>query len=108
MKLQSHMKNKLIYILICSALSMMCLCSCQTSVRVSGRAVRPYENPPMRYDGSLWKDTLWEKDNYLTVQDRHHTLAAVRVRSNYLYSLATVLTLGLWAPMDLEWEENYD
>ena len=84
------------------------LCGCQTSARVSGRAVRPYEYPPMRYDGSLWKDTLWENDNQIVVEDKHHTLAAVRVRTNYFYALATVLTFGLWVPMDLEWEENCD
>ncbi len=84
------------------------LCGCQSSIRVSGKAVRPYEYPPMRYDGSYWSETLWEKDNHITVSDRRHTVAAVRFRTNYLYSLATVLTLGLWAPVDIEWEENND
>ena len=96
---------------ICVALCMVfCIgvCGCQSSVRVSGRAVRPYEYPPMRYDGCLWKQNLWEKNNMITVEDKHHTVAAVRCRTNYWYALATVLTLGLWVPVDIEWEENND
>ena len=96
---------------VCVVLCMVfCLgaCGCQSSVRVSGHAVRPYEYPPMRYDGSFWKKDLWEKSNHITVEDKRHTLAAVRCRTNYWYALATVLTFGLWAPMDIEWEENND
>ena len=96
---------------VCMVLCMVfCLgvCSCQSSVRVSGRAIRPYEYPPGRYDGSLWKQNLWEKENVIVVEDKRHTVAAVRCRTNYFYALATVLTFGLWAPMDIEWEENDD
>ena len=93
---------------VCLVVCAVILCGCQSSVRVSGRAVRPYEYPARRFDGSLWKETLWEKDNYIRVEDRRHTLGAVRFRTNYLYALATVLTLGLWAPVDIEWEENND
>ena len=100
--------RKAIAAVLCMAVVCCAVCGCQTSVRVSGRAVRPYEYPPGRFDGSLWKDTLWEDSNQIVVEDRHHTLAAVRVRTNYLYALATVLTFGLWAPMDVEWEENCD
>ncbi len=92
----------------CLIVCAVVLCGCQSSVRVSGRAVRPYEYPATRFDGSCWSETLWEKDNYIRVEDRRHTLAAVRVRTNYFYALATVLTFGLWAPMDIEWEENND
>jgi len=42
------------------------------------------------------------------VEDKRHTVAAVRCRTNYWYALATVLTFGLWAPIDIEWEENDD
>ena len=97
-----------ISLVLCLLVAVCCLCGCQTSVRVSGRAVRPYEYPPERFDGSLWSDTLWEDGNIITVEDKHHTLSAVRVRTNYFYALATVLTFGLWAPVDIEWEENCD
>ncbi len=94
--------------IVCSILCLACLCSCQSSVRVSGKAVRPFEYPPMRFDGSCWKDTLWEKDNYITTENKRHSVAAVRYRTNYFYALATVVTFGLWAPVDIEWEENND
>lgn len=93
---------------VCILLCLLVLCGCQSSVRVSGRAIRPYEYPAQRYDGSCWSDNLWEKSPYIALEDKHHTLAAVRVRTNYFYALATVLTFGLWTPIDLEWEENCD
>ena len=101
---KSRLRNG-VMILLCG---LVLLCGCQTGVRVSGHAVRPYEYPPIRFDGSLWKETLWEPDNHIATADRRHTLAAVRVRTNYLYALVTVLTFGLWTPMDIEWEENDD
>ncbi|MCQ2403147.1 MAG: hypothetical protein MJ202_05425 [Lentisphaeria bacterium] len=88
--------------------ALSCLCGCQSTVRVSGHAVRPYEYPPMRYDGCCWKETLWEKSNTIFPENKRHTLAAVRYRTNYFYALGTVLTFGLWAPVDIEWEENDD
>ncbi len=107
------MKKQILFNLKRATCVMLCIvfcmgvCSC-SSVRVSGRAIRPYEYPPMRYDGSFWKQDLWEKSNVIMVEDKRHTVAAVRCRTNYWYALATVLTFGLWAPIDIEWEENDD
>ena len=107
------MKKQILFNLKRATCVMLCMvvcmgvCSC-SSVRVSGRAIRPYEYPPMRYDGSFWKQDLWEKSNVIMVEDKRHTVAAVRCRTNYWYALATVLTFGLWAPIDIEWEENDD
>ena len=107
------MKKQILFNLKRATCVMLCMvfcmgvCSC-SSVRVSGRAIRPYEYPPMRYDGSCWKQNLWEKSNVIMVEDKRHTVAAVRCRTNYFYALATVLTFGLWAPIDIEWEENDD
>ena len=103
-----HFIKRTVCMLLCVSFCLMATCGCQSSVRVSGRAIRPYEYPPVRYDGSLWKQNLWEKENVITVEDKRHTVAAVRCRTNYWYALATVLTFGLWAPMDIEWEENDD
>ena len=100
--------KRTVCMLLCISFCLMATCGCQSSVRVSGHAVRPYEYPPMRYDGSFWKKDLWEKSNVITVEDKRHTVAAVRCRTNYWYALATVLTFGLWAPIDIEWEENND
>lgn len=106
--MQNNTPRQIACRVVCVLLCILTLCSCQSTVRVSGRAVRPYEYPPQRYDGSCWSDTLWEDSPYITVEDKHHTLSAVRVRTNYFYALATVLTFGLWSPIDLEWEENCD
>ena len=67
--------------------------------------VLPFEAE--RYDGCMWGRELWE-DEWATVKEPARTLQCVRVRSNLLYALATVATLGLWAPVDLEWVYNLD
>ncbi|MBK9256741.1 MAG: hypothetical protein IPM42_14740 [Saprospiraceae bacterium] len=33
-----------------------------------------------------------------------YSLSEVKVKTNLLYSLATVLTLGIWCPMEVQWK----
>ena len=60
-----------------------------------------------RYHGCAYKSDLWESE-WANGGDQDHTLHFVRPKYNYWYAWATVLSFGLWMPMDLEWRYNDD
>ena len=59
------------------------------------------------YDGILWRGYLWESA-WISGKSQTNTLYSVRIEPNYLYSLATVAFLGIWAPVEVSWQLNSD
>lgn len=57
------------------------------------------------YHGCGYKDDLW-MCHWNAGGDRQHHLLSVRPKYNYWYALATVLSFGIYMPVDLEW--RYD
>lgn len=57
------------------------------------------------YHGCGYKDDLW-MSHWNAGGDRQRHLLSVRPKYNYWYALATVLSFGLYMPIELEW--NYD
>jgi hypothetical protein len=84
---------------------MLLLSSGCMSVLVQGRGSNPDSPVPATYHGSLWSSTLWEED-WIASKSRKESLTSVRIRTNYLYALVTVITLGIYAPIDMEWRLN--
>lgn len=93
------------------SVAVVSLCGCATKAVVSGHetdsVVREGARGADRYDGCFWNDRLWE-DDWLTKKDTERTLKIVRVRLVPWQSLASVVTLGVWVPMYVEWELNGD
>lgn len=75
------------------------------SVLISGRGVNPDSPVSSTYHGSLWSNSLWE-DNWVSSKSSRESLTSVRVRTNFLYALVTVASLGIYAPVDVEWRLN--
>ena len=82
-----------------------CLCGC-TSVRYVAR-----ENNPLEFE-ELVCGTGWSRDLEGGKVERRvatrETIGAFRVRTNYLYSLLTVVTLGYCMPVDILYEVNHE
>jgi|GEM_PF-4825305 len=75
------------------------------SVLVSGRGINPDSPLSATYHGSLWSDSLCST-NWVASKSTRESLTSVRVRTNFLYALVTVASLGLYAPVDVEWRLN--
>lgn len=57
----------------------------------------------MVYHGCGYKDDFW-MCHWNAGGDRQHHLLSVRSKYNYWYALATVLSFGIYMPIDLEWK----
>ena len=57
------------------------------------------------YHGCGYKDDLWMR-HWNAGGDRQHHLLSVRPKYNYWFALATVLSFGIYMPVNLEW--SYD
>jgi len=57
------------------------------------------------YHGCGYKDDFW-MCHWNAGGNRQHHLLTVRPKCNYWYALATVLSFGIYMPIELEW--NYD
>lgn len=57
------------------------------------------------YEGGMmnaWLFGGYVKPEIQSAEECKHGMYDVVTKSNYLYSLATVVTLGIWMPMDVE------
>lgn len=84
---------------------MLLLSSGCMSVLVSGRGINPDSPVSATYHGSLWSDSLCST-NWVSSKSSRESLNSVRVRTNFLYALVTVASLGIYAPVDVEWRLN--
>lgn len=50
---------------------------------------------------SCWKESSWNKR--CTLKDSRADFVKVRYKTNFFYSLASVVTLGVFVPQDVEW-----
>jgi hypothetical protein len=50
---------------------------------------------------SCWKESSWNKRCML--KDSRANFVKVRYKTNFFYSLASVVTLGVFVPQDVEW-----
>ena len=73
-------------------------------VRIVGREIDPTEEQRVIHRCG-WNVRGEDETSEIRVE-RGKTLGAVKVSMNYLHALGTVLTLGLWMPIDLTWEVN--
>lgn len=87
------------------------------SVGCSSFTIMGYEDNPQgrrveRYDGCLWDNRLWNgylwEKNWVSKVSPTNTLASVTLHQNYCYALCTVVSLGIWAPQEIEWYCNSD
>ena len=58
------------------------------------------------YHGCGYKDDFW-MCHWSAGGDRQHHLLSVRTKYNYWYALATVLSFGIYMPVDLEWKYDF-
>ncbi|MBQ6141560.1 MAG: hypothetical protein IJI54_09765 [Kiritimatiellae bacterium] len=84
---------------------------CASHVAISGRedstVVLTNAYASVRYDGCFWKNDLWEPD-WNSKKSRRHTLKIVRVKIYPWQAVMSVMTLGVWVPMYIDWELNGD
>ncbi len=84
---------------------------CASQMAVSGRedsaVVLTNAYSSVRYDGCFWKNDLWES-KWNSKKSRRHTLKIVRVKIYPWQAVMSVMTLGVWVPMYLDWELNGD
>lgn len=73
-------------------------------VRIVGREIDPTEEQRVIHRCG-WNVRGEDETSEIRVE-RGKTLGAVKVSMNYLHALGTVLTFGLWMPIDLTWEVN--
>lgn len=66
----------------------------------------PEPNPATEYKHATMHAFLWGavEEERIASNCASNAIDEVRVRNNYAYALATVLTLGLWMPMDVMWK----
>lgn len=105
------MKNKLMKSVAAVAMATICLIGC-TSFDISAYQYQPQKAGSVIYNGCLydnhlWNGYLWECE-WMGSKSQTNTLYAVTVEQNYLYSLATVASLGFWAPVAVSWSLNED
>ena len=105
-------RSKVLFLLVAGFLSLMASVVGCNSFMVCG-----YQDDPMEwgtvlyhgciYDGKLWKGHLWES-NWVSCKVPTNTLYSVTVEQNYLCSLASVFSFGLWMPQRVTWKANSD
>ncbi len=66
----------------------------------------PEPNPATDYQGRTFHTYFWGtvQDNEVAENCISNTLDEVVVTSNFGYSLATVVTLGIWNPVEIKWK----
>jgi len=66
----------------------------------------PEPNPATGYKHATLHAFLWGAIEETEVADtcESDAIDEVRVRNNYGYALITVVTLGIWMPMDVAWK----
>lgn len=80
---------------------------CRTSFEVVNSSVIPgtkvsKESEVVTYCGSYW-GICWQDQNRFPADENCRGIHKVEAQSNLLGSLAAVLTLGLWAPVTVEY-----
>ncbi len=65
----------------------------------------PEPTPATEYRGETLHAFFWGAIEEERIADNcvSNAIDEVRVRNNYGYALITVLTLGIWMPLDIEW-----
>ena len=94
-----------------AAMALSICSACSTQVGISGyedsTVVLTNGYSSVLYHGSFWKNDLWE-DDWIAKKSRKHTLKIVRCKIYPWQSVMSVLSLGAWVPMYLDWELNGD
>jgi hypothetical protein len=78
--------------------------------RVSSAEFDPSTNYQHKTVHSLFWGLVQERENGIDVVTddcdslKIHKMDEVRVTTNYGYALITVVTLGIWCPMEIEWK----
>jgi len=69
------------------------------------RVTAPQPDPATQYERRMVQAFLWGmlQQDTRALDCKSNALDEVRVTTNLGYLLASVLTLGIWAPMDVEW-----
>lgn len=95
------LEKTILYVMVVGA----CLCGC-TSVRYVAKEDNPREVEEV-VCGRGWSCDLEGGKVERRVSARE-SIGAFRVRTNYLYSLLTVVTLGYCMPIDVLYEVNHE
>ena len=63
-------------------------------------------NPATDYEQATMHAFFWGaiEDKEIAERCESNALDEVRARTNLAYALATVVTLGIWIPMEMEWK----
>ena len=70
------------------------------------RVTTPTPDPATEYEKRTSHGLLWglvKDDQPARDCEKSKALDEVRVSTNFGYALATVLSLGIWSPLDVEW-----
>lgn len=104
---EPHKRNKRLKRAVAVSIAMLSLTGCiETKPLLQGRRDGTASLTTNRvYHGCGYKDDLW-MCHWNAGGDRQHHLLSVRPKYNYWYALATVLSFGIYMPVDLEW--RYD
>ncbi len=102
---ETNKRNKHLKIFVVACAATLVLAGCiETKPLLQGRrdgSASVATN--MVYHGCGYNDDSWMR-HWNAGGDRQHHLLSVRPKYNYWYALATVLSFGIYMPIDLEWK----
>jgi hypothetical protein len=66
----------------------------------------PEPNPATDYRSATLHAFLWGaiEQEQIAENCKSNAIDEVRVQNNFGYALVTVVTLGIWMPLDVEWK----
>lgn len=71
------------------------------------RITVPDSDPATDYESRTMHTFFWgllnDPEKQVAEDCRSNSIDEVRVSTNFGYALVTVVTLGIWAPIDVEW-----
>lgn len=105
------MRKRKLMLVVFGMIVLACFFGC-SSFSIMGYEDNPQGRRVERYDGCLWDNRLWSgylwEKNWVSKVSPTNTLSSVTVHQNFGYALCTVVSLGFWAPQEIEWYYNSD